>query len=1088
MPTLVAAMDEWTTSLPLKSARSVVFWPRRSMRESPSDSTLMALSRLGDGDRLCALATAVACVLHRYGADVATLGLHGGGDELPRALAIAIDPSEPIDAVLETIKEAWRGGTLPRVPSAQPETAYNPFFPILLTLDSDVDALPELRQDMNLAIDSTEGTLRCAYGSRLFDPDAVDAFLGHVVKYLQALFASPCRAVVVGSVRYLAETEIARIEAAGRSECELLDPSDTVQALFSSVAARCPDAAAVEAAGLSWTYRDLDRLSGRVAAGLLASSVMPHDSVALSIRPGIKQIAGLIGILKIGAVPVPIDYTFPKSRVDTILEIAAPKTLLTDGALSRGNVEAVPFLGFDELVTQQPEPIAGAAGGLDDLIYVLFTSGSTGTPKGVAMGQRTLVNLVKWQQTASGAYGQRTLNRSSLGFDVGFQEIFATLCFGQTLVVASEAERSDIVGLASLIEQRLVERIFLPPVSLVQMAEAFDDRTPLAKLRHVIVAGEALRITPAIIRMFRSCGARVTNQYGPTETHVATSWDLQGSSLRWPQLPPIGRPIANARVHVLDAGGQLCPIGVKGQIAIGGLLPARGYLARPNETGERFVPDPFADDSSADGIMYLTGDFGRLAADGTFEFLGRRDDQVKLRGYRIELGDIEFNATGIAGVKMAAAVVRKREQSGDYIALFVEPKTGAVLDPRHLRESLAAKLPEHMVPSLGAIVILQELPLNRNGKVDRARLPEIAEHRAGPDEDGALDAQIEAIWRRYLNLAEIRCEDDFIALGGHSLLAIQIVSSVNDRFGITVPVVNLLHGASFGRFVDTVGRLINMKSKSGAAPQALPGRQALYQVRLADGRNVMTPYPEEARHYHREIFERGVYLRHGVSLDGADTIIDVGANIGLFSLAVLERRPGCRLIAIEPAPLPAAALKHNLAVANGNVTVFEIGLSDREGEREFTYYPNVTGMSSFLPDAAADRALLSGLIANARSANADVDRALAGNEADHLEARLVSERLLRPVERLSTTIHRLSIDRIDLLKIDVQRGSEAVLAGISEADWLKVRQVVIEHQHGTDDRSAVERCLIRAGFHVTTEQDDIHRGTNVVYTYARRAT
>jgi amino acid adenylation domain-containing protein/FkbM family methyltransferase len=801
----------------------------------------------------------------------------------------------------------------------------------------------------------------------------------------------------------------------------------------------------------------------------------------------------VIVFLKAGATPVPIDYTFPPARIGAILAIAAPKAALTDGALSAESVALTQWLDVEELIARNPAPVAAVAGQLDDLVYVLFTSGSTGTPKGVAMGQRTLVNLVQWQHGTSSADGARTLNRSSIGFDVGFQEIFSTLCFGQTLIVASETERADVVGLAPLIERRRVDRIFIPPVSLIQIAEAIDEKaTPLASLRHVIVAGEAMRVTPAIVRLFRSCNARVTNQYGPTETHVATSWDLQGPSMRWPRLPPIGRPIANARVHILDAAGQRCPVGVRGEIAIGGLLPAKGYLGQAAETAKRFVPDPFADDPAGGAVMYLTGDFGRLTADGIFEFLGRRDDQVKLRGYRIELGDIEAHANAVPGVKIAAAVLREREQSGPYIALFVEPQAGAVLDPRRIRESLVAKLPEHMVPSLGTITILQQLPINRNGKVDRKRLPEIAEHAAdlGEGECGALDEQIEGIWRRYLNVGDIRREDGFMALGGHSLLAIQIASRVNDRFGIAVPVATLLRGGSFGRFVDTVADHIAMKSKCAAAVQRPVDRRAaatLYEVRLADGRTVVTPYPEEAHHYHREIIERGVYLRHGISLGDADIVVDVGANIGLFSLAVLSQRPGCRVIAVEPAPLPAAALSHNLSAVNGNATLLEVGFSDRDGEREFTFYPNVTGMSSFVPDAAADRALLASLVANARSASADVDRALAGNEPGHLDARLVSERFMRPVERLSTLIGRLGLERIDLLKIDVQRGSEAVLDGIDDADWRKIRQIVVEYQNLGGRRSPVEERLIRAGYRVTTEQDDIHRGTNVVYTYATRA-
>ena len=1074
-------------SLPLKAARSAVFWPRRTPTARTLDEPLATYARCEEDERVCALATAIACVLHRYGSGALAIGIQTSGDR-PRILALSLLDTDSLLSVGDAVENALRGDRL--APSTlAADTAYNPHFPILLAADGHIDALPELRQDLNLAIDPGTATLRCSYGSRLFDPQTVDAFLGHICSFLAARMSDPSQ--TVAAVRYVSPHEIARIDAAGRPAAATPLPMATVQALFAQAVADNPNADAIEADGTSLTYRELDVLSGRMAAGLAAAGVVPKDRVVLAMRPGIRQIAGLLGILKAGATAVPIDYTFPAARIKNILAIAQPRTIFTDGVLSAASVSPLSHLTVEAILERASVPCAPVGGELEDPVYVLFTSGSTGTPKGVTMPQRTLSNLVQWQQAASQGCGARTLNRSSVAFDVGFQEIFSSLCFGHMLVVASEAQRADVVGLAQLISKRRVDRIFVPPISLIQMAEAFDEHaTPLTTLRHVVVSGEAMRITPAIIRMFRSCAARVSNQYGPTETHVATSYDLEGPSLRWPQLPQIGRPIANARVHILDSAGQRCPIGVRGEIAIGGLIPALGYLGDPAQTEMRFVPDPYADATGSPAGMYLTGDLGRITADGNFEFLGRRDDQIKLRGYRIELGDIEANAMTCEGVKIAAAVLRNREPAGPYIALFVELKAGAALEIRRIRDHVASRLPEHMVPGLGAITILARLPLNRNGKIDRKQLPEIAAQSTAPDEgqNATIGTQIERIWRQYLNAGEIRADDEFIALGGHSLVAIQIISRINDHFGVSVPVGALLQGGTLARFADTVRGHMDARSKFTKARSSQADQQdagPLHKVTLADGRTILAPYPEEAHHYHREVVERDVYLRHGIALDPAAVVLDVGANIGLFALSILSRYPGCRIIAVEPSPLSAAALRHNLD-GFATVTLLEIGLSDLDGEREYTFYPNVTGMSSFVPDAAADRALLARLVTNIRTDRSDIDRAFAGNEADYLDARLISQKSSRPVRRLSSVISELGLRRIDLLKIDVQRGSEHVLDGIDPPDWAMIRQIVIEHQLPGADGPSIDDRLVRVGYRVETRQDDIHRGTNVVYTYATR--
>jgi FkbM family methyltransferase len=471
--------------------------------------------------------------------------------------------------------------------------------------------------------------------------------------------------------------------------------------------------------------------------------------------------------------------------------------------------------------------------------------------------------------------------------------------------------------------------------------------------------------------------------------------------------------------------------------------------------------------------MYFTGDFGRFTWDGVLEFLGRSDEQIKLRGYRIELGDIEANAMREPGVALAAAVLRELPISGPCIALFVERTLGAVLEPRTLRDGLLKRLPDHMVPSLGAIKIVPRLPLNANGKVDRRALPQLVEH-AGQEGPVGGDAThvIKSLWCRHLNVPEARLQDDFIALGGHSLMAIQLVSLLNERLGVSIPVATLLRGGTLEELLGAVCRQLERNAALIVSPPTL------VEVPLADG-PILAPYRAEAEHYDLEVNRRDVYLRAGLSLEPGSVVVDVGANIGLFARAVLRRAPRSRVVAFEPAPLTHAALVRNLAEFEGRAAALQLGLSDQDGEREFTFYPGVTGMSSFMPDPAADKALMGRLLRNSG------DSAEPGAQDLYLQSQLSPEILRVPTARLSALRERLSLERIDLLKIDVQRGTELVLDGIDEADWGRIRQVVIEHQRA-DGAARVEARLAKAGFQITTLQDEIHVGTDVVYTYALR--
>jgi len=423
----------------------------------------------------------------------------------------------------------------------------------------------------------------------------------------------------------------------------------------------------------------------------------------------------------------------------------------------------------------------------DHLVYVIYTSGSTGKPKGVEMTQGALLNLIQWQSAHSECKsGTKTLQFAPLSFDVSFQEFISSWHAGGTVVIIPEALRRNPAELWRFIIENQFQRVFLPPVALEQLAYAAQDisATPKA-LKEVITAGETLRITPEIRSFFeRVPECKLNNQYGPSETHVVTAFELTGPPRQWPELPPIGRPIANVRIFILDAAHQPVPVGVTGMLFIGGPCLARGYLNHPELTAERFIPNPFSSDSNA--RIYKTGDLARYRPDGNIEFLGRLDSQVKLRGYRIEPGEIETVLGGHPEVRTAAVTVQGEGERRRLVAYVVgESIPGPTAT--ELRAYLHSKLPEYMMPS--AFITLEALPLTPNGKVDRKALPPLEQSYSLLEDSYTaprtpVEELLAGIWARVLRQERVGIHDNFFELGGHSLLATQVMSRVHSTLGV----------------------------------------------------------------------------------------------------------------------------------------------------------------------------------------------------------------------------------------------------------------------------------------------------------------
>ncbi|MGH3815484.1 MAG: amino acid adenylation domain-containing protein, partial [Pseudonocardiaceae bacterium] len=543
--------------------------------------------------------------------------------------------------------------------------------------------------------------------------------------------------------------------------------------------ARTPDAVAVVCDGAELTYLELNERANQLARLLIERGAGPERFIALALPRSTQMIVTLLAVLKSGAVYLPIDPAYPAERIAFMLEDAQPALLLTTSEVS----DRIPAgAGVARLVldlVETAEAIAAHPCGdptdADRMrplsrahpAYVIYTSGSTGRPKGVVVAHESVVDLAVWAESAFGAAGlSRVMASTSLNFDVSVFEIFCPLAVGGSIEVVRD--------LLALTEPHAGERA----ASLVSavpsvFAQVLTQGSVAVAAESVVLAGEAL--SARAVRDIRAAlpESRIANIYGPTEATVyATAWYSDGQECN--QAPPIGRPITNTRAYVLDAGLRPVPIGVPGELYISGGL-ARGYLNRPGLTAERFVANPFGAPGSR---LYRTGDVVRWTADGLIDYLGRADAQVKIRGFRIELGEVEAAVARHADVAEAVAVVREEDSGHKRLVAYLVPAPGATASPVALRGFVAQVLPDYMVPA--AFVVLDQLPLNPNGKLDRRALP-------APDLGSALapgyveprtDAErtLVEIWAEVLGVQRVGVEDNFFELGGDSILSIQVVS------------------------------------------------------------------------------------------------------------------------------------------------------------------------------------------------------------------------------------------------------------------------------------------------------------------------
>ncbi|MET8542593.1 amino acid adenylation domain-containing protein [Kitasatospora sp. NPDC004799] len=629
----------------------------------------------------------------------------------------------------------------------------------------------------------TTGTV--AFDTDLFDRASVERLVGHYLRLLDAAADDPDRPV--SRLELLTEAERDALLVAANATDEPFPADLCVHELVEERARLTPDAVAVRCGTERLTYRELDRRANRLARHLRARGARPERLVGVCLPRSAELVVGLLAVLKSGAAYLPLDPDLPARRLAFMLADAEVPLLLTRRDLAdRLPPHDATTVWTDEeaeLVAALPDdllpPLATPAG----LAYSIYTSGSTGRPKAVLVPHAGVVNYLVVRGRQLDLDGTDVVaSVASISFDVIVPQVLMPLAWGASVVIAPPEVAVDGPRLTEMLREFGVTTLMATPATWLLL---LDGGWQGGRFQAICV-GEALQ--PALARRLLDRVSTLWNGYGPTEASVGCvtrrvdadrDLDRPGGSV------PIGRPLGNLRIYLLDPAGAPVPVGVPGEIHIGGVGVTRGYANRPGLTAERFVPDPFG---AAGGRLYRTGDLARYLSDGSLVFLGRTDEQVKIRGYRIELGEVEAALGAQPGVARAAVTVRGGGTDAELAGYLVWQDRDRPGDLAELRRSLRETLPEFMVPA--TLTALDRIPLTTNGKVDRAALP--APARPGHDADAPAprdrtELLMARIWQRVLGAPRVGVRDDFFALGGHSLRAVELVEAIRREWGVTVP-------------------------------------------------------------------------------------------------------------------------------------------------------------------------------------------------------------------------------------------------------------------------------------------------------------
>ncbi len=775
-----------------------------------------------------------------------------------------------------------------------------------------------------------------AYSIDLFDRSTAARIAAHYGTLLESLLADPDRDVRMAPM--LTEAERALVLGEWNATDVAL-PAVPAHRLFEDAVRRGAEAVAVVFEGKTLRYRELDEQANRVAQALRQRGVGPEVLVGVCLRRSLDLAVALLGVWKAGGAYVPVDPTLPRERRSFMLRDASVKVLVTDDELRASfGPDAPPILSVDgdraeiDAASGAPVDVAIAP---SNLAYVMYTSGSTGQPKGVMVLHEGVVNYLLWARNFyDGGSGEAAPVHSSVAFDLTVTSLFVPLVAGGRIEMLREdvAGQALVASLRSGADRSLVK---ITPAHLALLAGQLGMDEAAGRTKLFVIGGENLLAESVLLWRDHAPGTRLVNEYGPTETvvgcciHEVAKDDPRSGSI------PIGRPIDNTRLYVLDRHGSLQPPGLVGELYIAGAGVARGYLNRPELTKERFVPDPFS--GKADARMYRTGDLARYRANGVLEYHGRIDNQVKIRGYRIELGEIEATLAKLPGVRDCAVIARESGAGGKQLVGYVVPTPGTSPTSEELRRGLGETLPDCMVPP--QMVLLDALPLTSNGKLDRRALPEpsIATDRVSRSRVSARtpdEKRLVAIWTDILGIQDVGVEDDFFELGGQSLQAVTVMSRVQEAFGVSLPAQAFFEAPSIAQFARLLRKdapaptwtsLVPIQTEGKKTPfflvhaiggnvfnyrllsKHLGGSQPFYglQARGMDGRedphDSVEKMAEDYLHEVRQVQPHGPYRIGGSSSGGV-----VAYEMALQLLAMGERVSALVMLdTVRPGPSPA---------------------------------------------------------------------------------------------------------------------------------------------------------------------------------------
>nr|WP_218024294.1 non-ribosomal peptide synthetase [Nocardia speluncae] len=676
-------------------------------------------------------------------------------------------------------------------------------------------------------------TAKFIYATDLFDEATVAGFADRFTRLLTAVVADP--AAPVGDLDILAPAERTRVLSDWNATAHPVSAALLLDGFHRAVA-EFPDRVAVTSDGADVTYAELDARVNRLARHLIAQGVGPESLVGLLVSRSLDLVAGMYAVAAAGGAYVPLDPAHPAERIRHILDTAAPVCVLSTTADAEAlgtdvpvfDLDTVDITGYADTPVTDADRVAPLRAG--NTAYVIFTSGSTGRPKGVAVSHGSVANQIAW---IVGEYGMDrddvVLFKTPATFDVSVWELFAPLTVGARMVVAEPDGHRDPQYLASVIaEQRVTATSFVPSMLSVFAESAAADPSALGSLRMLFVAGEAFT-GDVVAAVRRVSDVALYNLYGPTEftvhaTHAAVAGEVTGAV-------PIGGPVWNAQVYVLDSRLRPVPVGVTGELYLAGAQLARGYVGRPDLSADRFVADPFGTGER----MYRTGDVVRWTDAGELVYMGRSDFQVKVRGQRIELGEIEAALTEQTAVARSVVVAKSDPNTGDRLVGYVVPAKDAVVDTDELRAQLSGRLPAYMVPA--AFVVLDEFPLNASGKLDRKALPEpVFEAREFRSASTPIEEIVAGIFADVLEIDRVGADDDFFELGGNSLIATQVAARLGAALDTTVPVRALFEASTVAglavRVEQHAGTGGRKALEAGPRPERLPLSLAQHRMWL----------------------------------------------------------------------------------------------------------------------------------------------------------------------------------------------------------------------------------------------------------------